>query len=144
MSRVTVSRMCERCAQTVLTFRITYVFVQPRVAYTHTHTHTTFNKKRALFTNTLDLELKKKLLKCYIWSMALFGAETWTFRVVHQKHLEIFEMWCCRGMEKISWTDRVRNEEVLLRVKEKRIILLEMPYILESNPHLNLIHNSFC
>ena len=27
-----------------------------------------FNKKRALFTSTLDLELRKKLVKCYIWS----------------------------------------------------------------------------
>ena len=32
-------------------------------------------------------------------------------------HLESFEMWCWRRMKKISWTDRVRNEEVLLRVK---------------------------
>jgi hypothetical protein len=29
-------------------------------------------------------------------------------------------------MEKISWTDYVRNEEVLLRVKEQRNILHEM------------------
>jgi len=29
-------------------------------------------------------------------------------------------------MEKISWTDRVRNEEVLLRVKEQRTILHEI------------------
>jgi len=33
------------------------------------------NKKRALFTSTLDLELRKKLVKCYIWSIALYGAE---------------------------------------------------------------------
>jgi hypothetical protein len=26
-----------------------------------------FNKKRALFTNTLDLKLRKKLVKCYIF-----------------------------------------------------------------------------
>jgi hypothetical protein len=26
-----------------------------------------FNKKRTLFTSTLDLELRKKLVKCYIW-----------------------------------------------------------------------------
>jgi hypothetical protein len=32
-------------------------------------------------------------------------------------------MWCWRRMEKISWTDRVRNEEVLHRVKEERNIL---------------------
>jgi len=29
-------------------------------------------------------------------------------------------------MEKISWTDHVRNEEVLLRVKEQRDILPEI------------------
>jgi hypothetical protein len=29
-------------------------------------------------------------------------------------------MWCWRRMEKISWTDRVKNEEVLHRVKEER------------------------
>jgi hypothetical protein len=29
-------------------------------------------------------------------------------------------------MEKISWTDRVRNEEVLLRVKEQRYVLHEI------------------
>jgi hypothetical protein len=28
-----------------------------------------FNKKRMLFTSTLDLELKKKLVKCYVWSI---------------------------------------------------------------------------
>jgi len=49
-------------------------------------------------------------------SIALYGAETWTLRAVDQKHLESFEMWCWRRMEKISWTDHVRNEEVLLRV----------------------------
>ena len=54
------------------------------------------NKKRTLFTSTLDLELRKKLVKCYIWSIALYGAETWTIRTVDQKHLESFEMWYCR------------------------------------------------
>jgi len=34
------------------------------------------NKKRTLFTSILDLELRNKLVKCYIWSIALYGAET--------------------------------------------------------------------
>jgi hypothetical protein len=29
-----------------------------------------FNKKRALFTSTFDFELRKKLVTCYIWSIA--------------------------------------------------------------------------
>jgi hypothetical protein len=85
-----------------------------------------FNKKRTLFTSTLDLELRKKLMKCYIWSIALYGAETWTLRAVDQKHLESFETCCWRRMEKISWTDHVTNEEVLLRVEEQRNILHEL------------------
>ena len=82
-----------------------------------------FNKKNILFTSTLDLNLKKKLVKCYIWSIALYGAETWTLRAVDKKYLESFEMWCWRRMDKISWTDYVRNEEVLLEVNEQRNIL---------------------
>jgi hypothetical protein len=74
----------------------------------------------------LDLELRKKLLKCYIWSIALYGAETWGLRAVDKKHLESSEMLCWRRMENISWTDRVRNEEVLLSVKEQRSILREI------------------
>ena len=34
-----------------------------------------FNKKRVLFTSTLGFELRKKLVKCYIWSIASYGAE---------------------------------------------------------------------
>ena len=85
-----------------------------------------FNEKRTLFTRTLDLELRKKLMECYVWSIALYGAETWTLRAVDQKHLKSFEMWCWRRMEKISWTDHVRNEDVLLRVNEQRNTLHEI------------------
>jgi len=35
-----------------------------------------------------------------------------------EKYLESFEMWCWRWMENISWTDHVRNEEVLLRAEK--------------------------
>ena len=35
-------------------------------------------------------------------------------------------MWRWRRVEKISWTDHVRNEEVLLRVNEQRNILHEI------------------
>jgi hypothetical protein len=61
-----------------------------------------FNKKRAIFTSKMDLELRKKLVKRYIWSIALYGVETWTLWPVDQKHLQTFEMWCWRRMEKIS------------------------------------------
>ena len=58
--------------------------------------------------------------------MALYGAETWTLQAADQKYLESFEMWCWRRMVKISWTDHMTNEEVLLRVNEQRNILHEI------------------
>jgi hypothetical protein len=70
--------------------------------------------------------LRKKLVKCYIWNTALYGAETWTLRAVDQKHLKCFKMWCWRRMEKISLADHARNEEVLLAVKKQRNILHEI------------------
>jgi hypothetical protein len=38
-------------------------------------------------------------------------------------YLESFEMWCWRRTEKISWTNHMRNEEVLHTVKVERNIL---------------------
>jgi hypothetical protein len=52
-----------------------------------------FNKKRALFASKMDWELRKKLVKCCIWSIALYGAETWMTEAVDQKHLESVQMW---------------------------------------------------
>jgi hypothetical protein len=37
-----------------------------------------FNKMRDLFTGKMDWQLRKKLAKCFIWSVALCGAETGT------------------------------------------------------------------
>jgi hypothetical protein len=53
----------------------------------------------------------------------LYGAETWTLRKVDETYTDSFEMWCWRRFEKISWTDRVRNEELLRRVKDDGNIL---------------------
>ncbi|KAJ4446003.1 hypothetical protein ANN_12689 [Periplaneta americana] len=40
-----------------------------------------------------------------------------------KKRLEAFEMWILRGKKRVKWTNRVRDEAVLKRVGEKRIML---------------------
>ena len=83
-----------------------------------------FNKKWSLLTSKLSsLSLRKKLVKSYVWSIALYGAETWTHRKREKKYLESFEMWCWRRIENIKWSDRVTSVEVLRRVGEKKTIL---------------------
>jgi hypothetical protein len=81
------------------------VFVKLNVGLLWLKLHST---RRGFFNNTLDLKLRKRLVKLDIWSIALYGAETWTIRAVDQKHQERFETWCWRRME-MNWTDNVRN-----------------------------------
>jgi hypothetical protein len=54
--------------------------------------------------------------------VALCGAVTWILGKVDPKYLGSCEMWCWR-MEKVGWTERVRGEEVLQRVREDRNVL---------------------
>jgi hypothetical protein len=45
---------------------------------------TAFNKK-------LDLNLRKKIVKCYMWSISLYGAETWALQKVDQKYWKVLK-----------------------------------------------------
>jgi len=79
----------------------------------------------SLKARKFDLKLQKNLLQCYIWSIALCGAETRTLRIADQIYLESSETWCCSRMQKIILTYRVENE-VWRRVKEERNILTKI------------------
>jgi len=72
-----------------------------------------FMEKKKLFTGKMNLEPKKRKMKCLVWSLAQYAAETWMLAETDRRRLEAFEMWIWRGMEKVSWLDEVTNEEVL-------------------------------
>ena len=50
----------------------------------------------------LNLHLKKRIVKTMVWS---------------------FEMWVWRRMEKISWTEKVSNDEIWRIVGEERMLI---------------------
>ena len=82
-----------------------------------------FMEKKKLFTGIMNLELKKRIMKCLVWSVALYAAETWLLTQTDRRRLEAFEMWIWRRMEKIRWHDKAANEEALRKVNEYRQIL---------------------
>ena len=47
-----------------------------------------FNTKRSIYSGPLEKELRKRLVKCFVWSVVLYGAETWTLRRNEQKQLK--------------------------------------------------------
>ncbi|KAJ4430677.1 hypothetical protein ANN_19268 [Periplaneta americana] len=82
-----------------------------------------FNRKRSIFCEPLEKELRKRLVKCFVWCVELYGEETWTLRRSEEKRIEAFEMWIWRRMERVKWTDIIRNEAVLKRVGKERMML---------------------
>ncbi|KAJ4446722.1 hypothetical protein ANN_13419 [Periplaneta americana] len=60
------------------------------------------NRKRSIFCGPLEKELKKRLVKCFVWSVALYTAETWALRRSEEKRIEAFEMRIWRSMQRVK------------------------------------------
>jgi len=76
------------------------------------------------FTNKqLENDTKKRLMKCYIWSVLAYGCELWTLSKQDESGLEAMELWIYRCMKKISWIDKKANKEVLEMMGEEQRLL---------------------
>jgi hypothetical protein len=70
------------------------------------------HKKETLFTSKSDLNLRKKLVNCYILSIILMVLKPEDFRMYIRISGKISNV-------EISWADSVKNEVVLHRVTEE-------------------------
>ena len=64
-----------------------------------------------LCDRSMNIEVKKRLLKCYIWSVLTYGCELWTISKVMEDKLAAAEMWFYRRMLRVSWKEGVTNEK---------------------------------
>ena len=56
----------------------------------------------------------------------MYGAETWTLTKVLESKIEAFEMWCFRRIGRISWRDKVSNDDVLSKLKTEKQLLQDI------------------
>ena len=63
------------------------------------------------------------MVKTLVWPVALYGCETWILRKEEIDRLNAFEMWLWRRIEKINWSDKITNKEVLERVGERQSLV---------------------
>ena len=74
----------------------------------------TFTDMKRILTNIrIGMGIRMRVLKCFVWSTLLYGSETWTITKKMRKRIEATEMWFLRRMQRIPWTARASNEEVL-------------------------------
>ena len=78
---------------------------------------------KVLISRKLSTPLKLRLTNCYVFSILMYGAETWTLTKPLEKNIEAFEMWCLRRIARISWKEKVTNNDVLLRLGTSRQLL---------------------
>ena len=61
------------------------------------------------------MEVRKRVLSCYIEPILMYGCEAWTINNTIKKSIEATEMWFYRRILRIPWTAKQTNEEVLKR-----------------------------
>ena len=79
--------------------------------------------KKILTNKHISITTRLRVLKCYVWSVLLYGSETWTISKKMQKRLEAAEMWFLRRMLKTSWTEKKTNEDILNKMDTSRSLM---------------------
>lgn len=104
----------------------------------------TFVRMKNIFTGrNISLLLKIRLIRCYIFTVLLYGVEAWTMTEQLMKKISAFEMWVYRRVLRISWKDHITNEEVLRRIgKQQEVTFMIKKRKLEYFGHL-MRHNKY-
>ena len=71
-----------------------------------------FWHNKTLLRSDLSLKIKRKIIETMIYPIVRYGSELWPDTVKIRKEIDAFERWALRRILKISWTERVSNEEV--------------------------------
>jgi Reverse transcriptase (RNA-dependent DNA polymerase) len=69
--------------------------------------------KKFLTCPDLNLELRLRFTRCYIFPILLYGVESWTLTKETTNRIQAFEFWIYRRLLRISWIDKISNKKVL-------------------------------
>lgn len=82
--------------------------------------------KKMLCCRDLSLELRTRMLRCYVFSILYYGVESWTLNKACESKVQAFEMWAYRRMHRISYTEHITNLEVLRRMEKEVEVVKEI------------------
>jgi len=62
-----------------------------------------------------DVTLPKKvrLVKAMVFSVVMYGCESWTVKKAECQRIDAFELWCWRRLLRVPWTARRSNQSIL-------------------------------
>ena len=66
---------------------------------------------------SISVSSKIQLMRSLVTSIYLYACDSWTFTADLQRRMLAIEMWCYRKILRISYKDRVTNEEVCAKIQ---------------------------
>ena len=59
------------------------------------------------------------LFKAMVFSIVMYGCESWTIKKDEHQRIDTFELWCWRRVWRVPWTARRSNQSILKEISPK-------------------------
>ena len=69
-----------------------------------------------LKSRDVTLPTKFCLVKAIVFSVVMYGCESWTIKKAECKRIDAFELWCWRRFLRVPWTQRRSNQSILKEI----------------------------
>ena len=56
------------------------------------------------------------LVKAMVFTVAMYGCESWTIKKAEHWRIDAFELWCWRRLLRVPWTARRSNQSILKEI----------------------------
>ena len=64
----------------------------------------------------ITLPTKVRLVKAMVFSVVMYGCESWTVKKAECRRIDAFELWCWRRLMRVPWTARRSNQSILKEI----------------------------
>ena len=64
----------------------------------------------------ITLPTKLRLVKAMVFSVVMYGCESWTVKKAERQRIDAFELWCWRRLLRVPWTARRSNQSILKEI----------------------------
>ena len=64
----------------------------------------------------ITLSTKVHLVKVMVFTVVIYGCESWTIKEAECQRIDAFELWCWRRLLRVLWTARRSNQSILKEI----------------------------
>ena len=74
------------------------------------------NLDSILKSGDIALPTKVRLVKAMVFSVVMYGCESWTVKKAECQKIDAFELWCWRRLLRVPWIARRSNQSILKEI----------------------------